>query len=461
MKRIRTGMLLLSAVLLAAGCGKGNQEESTAGSTTAAVSEQETEVQVVLDYTLAAESDFETVVQDGTVTILSYQGDQKAIEIPAEIGGNPVVAIGESSFMNADITGIKLPDTVTMIGDGSFYCCESLRQVLLPEGMTEIGVHAFAGCTALEQITLPHTLTRIGMYAFNGAGLKQVQIPEGITCVETGTFQACTGLTKVSLPENVTEFGDDAFYNCTALEEIAGFPKTFTYVGGQCVGNTPWYEAYCEEMGDGYVVWGDYLYGWNGALEAELPEVSCICGYAFAGNEALTEVTIPDSVISIGGYAFSACPGLTSVYIPNTVETLGAGVFYNSTALQEVHLPEGLTHLPEGLFAECLALQTVNLPEKLTEVPEDCFTMCYSLKDITLPETVTIIGSQAFAACLDLEEMYIPDTVTNVGSLAFGYCTYTTVNCQAAERPADWAEDWCGTEADENLCMEVNWGVAQ
>ncbi len=461
MKRITTGFLILAAVLFAAGCGKGEQKESTAESTTAAVSSQETEEQLVLEYMPAAEEDFETKVVDGVVTILSYQGKHKVIEIPAEIGGNPVGAIGESCFMNDDIAGVKLPDTVTVIGDGSFYCCESLKQVLLPEGLQEIGLHAFAGCKELKEIDLPDTLTGIGMYAFNGAGLKEVEIPEGITGVEDGTFQACTSLTKVILPEGVTALGEDAFYNCTALKEISGFPETFTYVGGQCVGNTPWYDTYCEEMGDGYVVWGDYLYGWNGELEAELPKVGNICGYAFAGNKKITEITIPDSVTSIGDYAFSACTGLTSVYIPNTVESLGAGVFYNAGALQEVHLPEELTALPEGLFAECLALETVNLPENLIKVPANCFTMCYSLKEIILPDSVTAIGSQAFAACLDLEEIYISEQVTTVESLAFAYCTYTTVNCQAAEKPADWAEDWCGTEKDENLCMEVNWSAKQ
>jgi hypothetical protein len=51
----------------------------------------------------------------------------------------------------------------------------------------------------------------------------------------------------------------------------------------------------------------------------------------------LTNITIPDSVTSIGNYAFSACSGLTSVMIPNRVTNIGIYAFDYCTSLHQVY----------------------------------------------------------------------------------------------------------------------------
>ena len=42
---------------------------------------------------------------------------------------------------------------------------------------------------------------------------------------------------------------------------------------------------------------------------------------------SLTNVTIPNSVTSIGSYAFVFCTSLTSVTIPNSVTSIGEAAF--------------------------------------------------------------------------------------------------------------------------------------
>lgn len=48
---------------------------------------------------------------------------------------------------------------------------------------------------------------------------------------------------------------------------------------------------------------------------------------AFRNSTGLTSIVVPDSVISIGNFAFAACTGLQSIYIPNSVTSPGAASF--------------------------------------------------------------------------------------------------------------------------------------
>ena len=54
---------------------------------------------------------------------------------------------------------------------------------------------------------------------------------------------------------------------------------------------------------------------------------------AFAGCEALTELTLPDTLCAIGDEAFLNCIALQSISIPSSVQTVGKNAFAGCTAL--------------------------------------------------------------------------------------------------------------------------------
>ncbi len=66
-----------------------------------------------------------------------------------------------------------------------------------------------------------------------------------------------------------------------------------------------------------------------------------ICDSAFEGCSALTSVTIPNSVTSIGNRAFEDCDGLTEVTIPDSVTDIGDWAFDRCSSLQSIIIPLG------------------------------------------------------------------------------------------------------------------------
>ena len=67
----------------------------------------------VLDYS------FETY-EDGTATLVKYNGKDTEIAIPSVYDGYVVTSIGEEAFKSSDITRVEIPDSVTDIADGVF-----------------------------------------------------------------------------------------------------------------------------------------------------------------------------------------------------------------------------------------------------------------------------------------------------------------------------------------------------
>ena len=101
----------------------------------------------------AAESAFGYIVENGTVTILSYSGSDPTVTVPAHVDRYPVTAIADDAFRSTAVTTVVIPDTVTSIGWFAFADCRNLTSVTLPASVEAIGYGAFDGCQALTLIT--------------------------------------------------------------------------------------------------------------------------------------------------------------------------------------------------------------------------------------------------------------------------------------------------------------------
>ena len=151
--------------------------------------------------------------KDKTELIRSPEGI-KSITIP-----DSVTSIGWGAFYNCEsLTSITIPNSVTSIGDYAFIDCKSLKNVTIPNSVTRIGGGAFYRCKSLTSITISNSVTSIGEYAFGWCeSLTSITIPNSVTSIGGRAFADCTSLKNIVIPESVTDIGDNAFYDCDDL----------------------------------------------------------------------------------------------------------------------------------------------------------------------------------------------------------------------------------------------------
>ncbi len=89
------------------------------------------------------------------------------------------------------------------------------------------------------------------------------------------------------------------------------------------------------------------------------PGTRCIAKSAFSDCTGLTNVTIPDSVTSIGDYAFRGCTSLTSVTIPDSVTLIDGCAFSGCTGLTSVTIPDSVKSIRDGAFKGCSNLTSI------------------------------------------------------------------------------------------------------
>lgn len=126
----------------------------------------------------AASGDWRYTVSGSEATVTGYQGSDSDVEVPSELGGHPVTAVGTAAFYRSDIQMVSIPSTVRTIGWWAFYGASALREVRLSDGLQTVGFGAFLNCPALKSVTLPSTVSEIGGDAFGVLCTTEVGVPD-------------------------------------------------------------------------------------------------------------------------------------------------------------------------------------------------------------------------------------------------------------------------------------------
>lgn len=153
----------------------------------------------------------------GGIVLGKYRGIETNVELPSEIDGLPVKAIGDYTFSWFEgLFGVTISEGITYIGESAFLGCCELKSVSIPEGVTRIGENAFGCCYDLENISLPFSLTYIGGGAFDSCyALKSITIPDSVEELGRYAFNGCYALTLIELSDGLTALGENAFRGCS------------------------------------------------------------------------------------------------------------------------------------------------------------------------------------------------------------------------------------------------------
>lgn len=125
-----------------------------------------------------------------------------------------------------------------------------------------------------------------------------------------------------------------------------------------------------------------------------------LCNVRMIGNNqflqsSLVELTIPESVESVGGCLCEGCKSLTRVEFKNSLEYLDIACFNGCSALSEVILPQDLVGLSDNIFANTTSLRSITVPKTLRYISGECFMMT-GLESIELPSSVMEVAEDAF-----------------------------------------------------------------
>ena len=126
-----------------------------------------------------------------------------------------------------------------------------------------------------------------------------------------------------------------------------------------------------------------YLFNSTGLTSIKLPPVTVIGERAFVGC-VLTEIDIPETVISIGDYAFSTQQNLGRLTLPPNIQSIGSYAFYNCS-LTELVIPDSATRL--SIYSETFAnnkITEINLPENI-DLGNACFAN-NQIKNVYMPK---------------------------------------------------------------------------
>lgn len=403
------------------------------------------------------------VLDDNTICISRYIGDETNATIPVKINGLTVTTIGKNAFAQTGLGCLNIPASITDIKPNAFKFSgfnkievdknnlnyTSINGVLFTKDKTVL--LAYPKENSATSYIIPDGVKIIESTAFMGtSNLNSIVIPNGVTTIKENAFYLCSNLKNVSIPTSVKSIGEYAFDfsactkenygyyigNCligadneingnftikdgtrlvadSALREIDNLGNISIPASVEIIGDCAFLNFSSESLKNITVAnENKYFSSENGVLfNKNKTELLC---YPCGKNE--TTYTVPNTVTKLAKVSFSGCK-LNKLNLPNNLKYIDESAF-TETSLKTLSIPESVEYIGKYTFLMS-GIETVNIPKRIATIEEGTFSCCINLKSVTIDNNIKHIGDYAFSRCYNLSDINISNNVTSIGKGAF------------------------------------------
>ena len=368
-------------------------------------------------------------IQDG-IEILGYKGFKvDTLTIPDQINGIPVVSIGKYAFRYMSFRNVVVPKCCTVIKEGAFSWCRSLKNIELHDALIRIEKYAFYECGYIREVRLPlnvkeiqtgcfqhcrrlktaifnEKLETIDQLAFDGTWLEHVSLPASVKWVKgekkraDGDFpfknrnDSIITITVEGLNTSFESFPDDVAIYClpdSKTQQLANEMGATVYPLDALKNN-----LFYHEVEEGIEI-----------LRCTRIESDILC---------IPKVISNKPVVGIGEAAYRDLP-IVEVDMPNTINYIGKGAFSGCTKLKKIELPYGVERIDDEAFGGCTSLEHINLPDTLLYLGLFCFSNT-SVKEVKIPKQIEGLPG-SFSNCKNLKRVIINNCLTSIARMAF------------------------------------------
>lgn len=353
---------------------------------------------------------------------------------------NGVNSIGNNAFQNCNqLTTIDFtePTNLKEIGDYAFAGCTYLGAVKVPDQVMKLGNYCFKDCTNMTAVNINGvgedgntSLTTIGNGLFyNCISLSQVVFPERVSNIDSvhNTCYGCSSMTYLGLPNNAGSadhvFKYDNVTGCNSLDTVK-VPARELKLDCGCKINESNSDIYTGNHQD-YDIFSSENLGKNSAFEGdyEVSDQFCIIAYSQSkahnytlcahGKENKTHYNYAFGYLDSGyegwyekivdGYAFcvnennelirfekkdESSDG-ANVIIPDNiakyhVARIATDTFQNNTAIKFLYIPASVSTIDANAFSGCTSLRTVKFDSaaSVQQIGQDAFKTGVALADV-------------------------------------------------------------------------------
>ena len=419
--------------------------------------------------------------------------------------GEQVKSLTNNMFADAAIAEIVIPGSVNTMGNDVFHQCTSLTKVTFEPSedgspltmgydtdgedenlfqdnnalttlvlnreiiQTQTGVNTnseglFGGMPTLASITLGEQVKTLTPYMFAGAAIEAFVIPGNVTSIANNVFDACSNLKTITFEPSeegttlaIGYSGGSSLFASTPLEKVV-LDRELNYLfpsddlndaAEGLFGNKSTLTS--VTLGDNVNTLSPYMFAKSGITTLNLNKVETIEDNALA-NLALTSLTIPGNVMTIGNSVFANCDKLASLtFEPNSDgkelsigSMLPFGPFYHCP-LTTLNLNRELKYPTQGvdaagLFGAKTELTKVTLGDQVKTLSPYMFAGSgitsldlnkvetiqtralarLAMTSLTIPGNVMTIENNVFDGCKSLAELvFLPHSEGEALKLGF------------------------------------------